>query len=86
MSSVQEQLAHTALPQIVLLCRSPDSNGVYGIKHAHFYFVLFVSGGIGMFDRLNSLVCNDRFKLPVVTPGGWRLRHTGVIMKELNTI
>ena len=44
-----------------------------------------MSGGIGMFDRLNSLVCNDRFKLPVVTPGRWRLRHSGGIVKELNT-
>jgi len=39
MSSVQEQLAHTTLPQIVLLCGSPDSIGVHRIKHSHFYFI-----------------------------------------------
>jgi len=34
----------------------------------NFYFVLFVSSGLGMRDRLNSLACNDRLKLPVATP------------------
>jgi len=74
------------ITQIVLLCGAPDSIGAHRIKRAHnFYFILFVSGGICMFDRLNSLVCNDIFKLPVVTSGRWRLRHSGGIVKEWNT-
>jgi len=32
-----------------------------------------------MCDRLNSLVCNDRLN------SQWRLRHLGVVGKELNT-
>ena len=49
-------------------------------KHAYnFYFILFVSSGLGMCDRLNSLICNDRLN------SQWRLRHSGVIGKELNT-
>jgi len=33
-----------------------------------------------MYDRLNSLVCNDRLN------SQWRLRHSRVIGKELNTV
>jgi len=65
------------MPQIVLLCWAPDYIAAHPIKHAHnVYFILFVSGGIGMFDRLNSLVCNDRFKLPVANSECWQLRHS----------
>jgi len=39
-----------------------------------------MSSGLGICDRLNSLVCNDR------SNSQWRLRHLGVIGKELNTV
>jgi len=46
-------------------------------------FILFVSTGLGMCDRLHLLVCNDR--LPMATQAPGRLRHSGVIGKKLNT-
>ena len=46
----------------------------------NFYFILFVSSGLGMCDRLNSLICKGRLN------SQWRLRHSGVIRKELNTV
>jgi len=63
-----------------LLCGAPDYIGAHRIKHAHnFYFILFVCSGLGMCNRWNSLVCNDKLN------SHWRLRHSGVIGKELNT-
>ena len=39
---------------------NPDI-GAHRIKHGHnIYFIPFVSSELGMCDRLNSLVCNDR--------------------------
>ena len=66
---------------IVLLHKAADDIGTHQIKQAHcFYFTLFVSSGLGMCDRLNSLVCNDR------SNSQWRLQHSGAIVKELNTV
>jgi len=46
-----------------------DYIGTHRIKHAHdFYYNLNVSSGLVVCDRLNSVVCNNRLKLPVVTP------------------
>jgi len=39
-----------------------------------------------MFDRLNSLVCNEKIELPVATQAPGRLRHSAAIGKELNTV
>ena len=45
------------IQQAILLCKSADYIGVHQIKHQHnFYFILFVSSGLSMCDRLNSLV------------------------------
>jgi len=67
------------MPQILLLRGATDYTGAHRIKHAHnLYFILFVSSGLGMCDILNSLVCNDKLK------SLWRLRHSGVFVKELN--
>jgi len=58
-----------------------DYTGAHRIKHMHnFYFILFVSSRFGMCGRLNSHVCNDRWN------SQWRLRHSGIIVKELNTV
>ena len=47
------KLAHTT--------EAPDCVGAHRIKRTHnFYFILFVSSGLDMCDRLNSLICNDR--------------------------
>jgi len=56
------------MPQIVLLHEVPDYIGAHGIN---FYFILFVSSGLGMCDRLNS---------------HWQLQHSEVIVKELNAV
>jgi len=49
------------IPQIVEFGETPDYIGARRIKHAYnFYLVLFRSSVLGMCDRLNSLVCNDK--------------------------
>jgi len=68
------------MPQILLLRGAPDYIDAHRIKHAHnLYFILFVSSGLGMCDRLNSLVCNDKLN------SQWQNPH-GVFVKELNTV
>jgi len=45
---------------------------VHRIKHVYnFHFILFVSSGLGMCVRFNSLVCSDRIN------SQWQLRHLG---------
>jgi len=68
-------------PQIVYLGEAPEYIDARQIKHVYnFDFILFISSGLGMCDRLNSLICNDRLN------SQWRLRHLRVIGKELNTV
>ena len=33
---------------------APDYIGAHRIKHAHFYFIIFMPSILGMWDRLNS--------------------------------
>ena len=80
-SSVYGSQCSKHIPQIVLLREAPDFIGARRFKHAHnFYFVLFVSSGLGVCDSLNSLVCNDRLN------SQWRLRHSGVIVTEFTAV
>jgi len=79
MSSVcGSKLTHTTDPK---LRGASDDTDAHRIKHAHnFYFILFVSSGLGMCDRLNSLEYNEKLN------SLWRFRHSGVFVKELNTV
>jgi len=43
--------------QVILLHEAPDYIGAHRIKLSHFYFILIVSSGLGMCDRLNFLLC-----------------------------
>jgi len=65
MSNVREYLT------LIVLCGSPDYTAAHRIKHAHFYFIIFVSSELGMCGRYSSLVCNDRLN------SQWRLIHSG---------
>ena len=62
-------------PQILLLCGAPDYIVTHRIiRHAYnSYFILFMSRGLalGMCNRLNSLVYNDRLKLPLALGSYW---------------
>jgi len=52
----------------------------FGPRRANLATLVIVSSGLGMCDRLNSLVCND------ILNSQWRHPHSGVYVKELNTV
>jgi len=60
-------------PHIILLCGAPDYIATHLIIYVHiFCFILFVSSGLGICDRLNSLVCTvirGSLTCPVKVPG-----------------
>jgi len=57
---------------VCIQAQAPDYVGAHRINHAYnFYFIIFVSSGLGMYDRLNSPVCKDRLNPQ------WQLRHPG---------
>jgi len=59
MSNVREQLAHTTDHITLRSSRLIATHTPNQTTH-NFYFIQFVSSELGMCDRLNSLVCNDR--------------------------